>query len=294
MGTRLDLVITGVDDIKADHLAAVITGRLEELEQVLSIYRSDSELSVLNREAAIRPAAVSDHLMSIILKCVEYYKLTNGIFDISRARLTRLWKDGNKIDPRIVKKLADSTGMDKVKIDKERSVVSFESEEVELDSGGFGKGVAIEEIRRILKSEGVNNSLISFGESSVAGIGIHPHGPYWPIAVTNIFDNSKPVKVVELVDSTMSTSGAGFRDGKGSFRSSCNIIHPFTGEPVCDPRTVTVVCDDPFLAEVLSTALLIDNNCLVNDIKTKIEFEAFEVIYNVEKQVRIVELFLRR
>lgn len=294
MGTRLDLVITGVDNLKADHLAAVITGRLDELEQVLSIHRPDSELSVLNIEAAIRPVAVSDHLMNIILKCVEYYKLTNGIFDISRTRLSRLRKEGNSTDQSIIKKLVDSTGMDKVIIDKEKSVVSFESEEIELDSGGFGKGIALEEIRRILKSEGVNNSLISFGESSIAGIGTHPHGPYWPIAVSDIFNINNPVKVVELVDSTMSTSGTGFRDGKGLFRSSGNIIHPFTGEPVGDPRTVTVVCDDPFSAEVLSTALLIDNNCLVDDIQTKIEFEAFEVIYNVDKQVRVVELFLKQ
>lgn len=280
MGTRLDLVLVDIDDKKADTLLSQVTTALDEIVDILSIYKPDSELSLLNSKAALAPVVVSKLLYDILDRCKYFYKITSGIFDISADI---------KISGEVADKCFD--GMNGVVLDPEKLSVEFKKEYLKLDPGGFGKGLALEEIRKILISSGVENALVSFGESSVLGIGTHPYGESWPIGIADIFNPAGHVKVVELVDSGLSTSGSGTLDSKGQFSSYNNIINPLSHMPVKDPCTVSVRCDDMVLAEALSTALLIDRTCLKKSEALASAFEAYGVYYNAEQQFELIELF---
>lgn len=291
MGTRLDLVMIDVDDQKADLIISSISEILDELIKMLSIFDHESELSVVNRGAAKKEIVVSEKLFGVLAYCKELYEITGGVFDISSTRLTNLWKENANPSEKELLWITDRTGMNKVYLDASSMSVRFENPALMLDSGGFGKGIALREIRDLLVKQGVDNALVSFGESSVAGIGTHPHGPHWPVGVSNIFDPASYVKVFEIKDSTLSTSGTGFLNSSGEFESYKNIINPLTGMPVNKPVTVSVMCGDPFLAEILSTALLIENN-LAERLKSHYhDIEAVIVAYDAAKQPRVSELF---
>ena len=213
------------------------------------------------------------------------------MFDISSTRLTSLWKEKNVPSEKDIRWITDRTGMDKVYLDSSSMSVRFENTALMLDSGAFGKGIALREIRDLLLKKDVRNALVSFGESSVAGIGIHPHGPYWPVGLSNIFDPQNYVRVFEIKDSTLSTSGTGFLTAGGGFESSRNIINPKTGMPLLKPATVSVKCEDPFLAEILSTTLLIESEIAGQLKQLYPGVEAVLVNYDVAKQPLVSELF---
>ena len=62
MGTRLDLVMVGPDDKKADRITGMVRSVVEDIENLLSIYKPESELSRLNSEASKREVVVSEDL----------------------------------------------------------------------------------------------------------------------------------------------------------------------------------------------------------------------------------------
>ena len=108
--------------------------------------------------------------------------------------------------------------------------------------------------------------------------------------MSGIFNKAQRLTTIELTDSFMSASGTGFKSGDGMFAPGNNIIDPFTGSPVDQPKTVTVVSDDPVVAEVLSTSLLINRNCI--DKKTLSEncHRVVEVSCDGDRNETIIEI----
>ncbi|MDT8400324.1 MAG: FAD:protein FMN transferase [Bacteroidales bacterium] len=291
MGTRLDAVFIDIEDEKADSLASRLRKELDKLENILSNYKTDSELSVLNRTAYGNDIKVSPFLLKTIALCIHYYELTKGVFDPGKGKLTgssdsRMKRKGGSG----VSSLIESSGMGQVELKKSRKTVRFHGKNVKIDSGGFGKGLAIKKVKEVLISEGINNALVSFGESSVLALGAHPHGKHWPIAVADIYKKQSIARLAMLTNKSISTSGTGFVDDKGMFKASYNVFDPRTGETIDEPRTVSVISDDPLEAEILSTALLIDSDCLPGDFDRKGK-EAFAVIYDFRKNFIVKDIF---
>ena len=289
MGTRLDAVFIDIEEKHADKLGSIIKTRLVDIENILSIYRQDSELSMLNRSAYKREVVVSQNLLNALLICKKYYKITGGVFDagmISPSSSSTDLRDNTKVHFEL---LRERSGMKNVELDEEKKSVRYLTRNVYIDPGGFGKGMAIKEVKDILLAEGVQNALISFGESSVLALGSHPQGDYWPVAVTDIFDNQSVARLAKIRDTSISTSGTGFVDNRGLFKPAGNIFDPRTGEIIKDPRTVSFISADPVEAEILSTSLLIDTDCITEGYELSGK-EAFAVDYDSNRKFVVNEI----
>jgi thiamine biosynthesis lipoprotein len=289
MGTRLDAVFINIDEKQANNLSCRIKNDLNRLENILSIYRPDSELSVLNRTAFKKDTAVSPDLYEAIRLCLFYYELTGGVFDAGRAMLTGSSTRDRKNEDGDNSTLLESSGIGLVEINEENRSIRYHGKNVKIDSGGFGKGLAMRQVKKILISQGIDNALINFGESMILAMGKHPHGEYWPVAVEGIFQKRSVVRVASLVDKSISTSGTGFADASGVFMPSYNIYDPRTGNTINDPATVSFISDDPLEAEILSTSLLIDSSCLPGYFDSSGK-EAFAVIYDDNKKFIVREI----
>ena len=209
MGTRLDAVFINVDPARVNLLAEGIKNDLDRVEATLSIYRKDSELSVLNATAYEKDIVVSPFLFDTIRSCLDYYKLTGGVFDAGRGKLTGFAKRKDTRGKVNTISLLQQSGMKLVEIDEHKRSVRYHGKNVFIDPGGFGKGLGIRSVKAILLSEGIDNALVSFGESTVLAMGTHPHGKHWPIAVADIYNKQAIVRLARLSDNCLSTSGTG-------------------------------------------------------------------------------------
>ncbi len=113
--------------------------------------------------------------------------------------------------------LLDSSGMKQVILDRDKMTIRFRNEVVQVDFGGFGKGYALERIRKLLLSHGILNAFISFGESSVLALGNHPHGVGWKAGVNHQMITGNSLFSFDLQNESLSTSGMG------------QILHPVRG-----------------------------------------------------------------
>jgi len=122
-------------------------------------------------------------------------------------------------------------------------------QEGRYDFGGFAKGYALKVLKEMLVRASVKTAFADFGRSSMLALGHHPCGDSWKVALTNPFDGTQ-VKVVDLVDCAMSTSG-------NSPGYEGHIVNPLNGKACTDRKMSVVVSPDPLDAEVLSTVLMI-------------------------------------
>ncbi len=235
MGTRLDVVMIG-DELGLSEVWKQIVAETERLYRMLNRFDSMSDISRINREAAMHPVELNNELWDILINIKKYHHDTLGYFDIT---------------------LHD---FNKVILDEGHRTVTFAEKDISLDLGGYAKGYALEKMRIILSKVGVTQALINFGNSSVLAVGSHPHGNYWGVGVEDPFYPGRQLKSYELCDQSLSTSG-------NTLQHTEHIINPRLGKYTSERKLVSVVSSNAVEVEVLSTALVVADEKAISSVK---------------------------
>lgn len=217
MGTEAVIIIEGKD--AAAHLMAA-RRKIEELEQKFSIYRTDSEILQINKQAGTGWVKVTADTLEVVRLGQIVSRITDGAFDITRK------------DFRIIK------------LDRLNNKVMVEKKEYNIDLGGIGKGYAVQAAAKTLRERGVKKALINM-RSSIAAIG----GP-WKIGICDPRDKSKIIEEIELYDGdALSTSG--------NYEQGSHITDPKNGRLVKSNGSVTIIARDGGFADALSTGIFV-------------------------------------
>lgn len=297
MNTRFSMVLAGVDRDRAETLAAAAERELRAQEHTMSRFDAAGPLAGLNRRAADQAIAPPAALWEILLLCRDHWRRTSGAFDITLWPLSRLWREhlerGEEPCQEAIAQARSQTGMERLHFDTEACTVRFETPEMSLDLGGFGKGYALDRVAEGLRAQGVEQAFLSFGESSITVLGAHPHGPDWPVGIADMFDPARAVHTFHLKDASLSSSGtAPFNcmAGLKSLNQTASpivgqIINPCSGRPIEGFRTMSVASPTATEAEVLSTALLVtperDRAALLSGFSA---ISAVEIAYHPSEQ----------
>jgi len=231
--------------------------RLNQIDFIFSNYREDSVLTKVNLNASISPVAVPAEFIDLTVQSISYSEITSGAFDITVGKLYGLWKKSSSVNNMPEKAQVESdlkcTGYKNILLDKEKNTVSFNSNCLELDFGAIGKGYAVDEVVRIVKSHGIKKGLINFS-GNIYALDRQTGEEGWEVGVNDPFNKSSVVDYLNIENFGVSTSGDYEKyfliDGK---RYS-HIIDPHTGYPVENLSSVTVLADSATKADALSTA----------------------------------------
>lgn len=250
MGTRLDLVIADVEQKRCEALAKDMKAELDRIEGMLSIYRPDSVVSLINSTAHAGIIELDSEFQNIFREIVDLHRETGGYFDITLKPVSDFFREHTGLDLPLPRNIAEVAGIDKLILVP--GGIRFSGKGVTIDLGGYGKGYAVEKVLPILEYHRIEHALISFGESLVYGWGTHPIGKAWSISVPGI-KGTDPV-VFDLKNSALSTSGNSLNNKK-KFGNSGHIVNPVTLRMASKRGQVCVKSKDPVRAEVFSTAL---------------------------------------
>jgi thiamine biosynthesis lipoprotein len=245
MNTRLDIVLYGVEKSKAAEVFNATFNQVRKLEMTFSRFDQNAETYQINKAAFAKDFIVSPLLMKAIKTSIEAYHLTNGYFNIfageAYSKLKNLQVDFST-------KMTHISPENSIETDDIKHSVRFLNETISLDFGGIGKGLAIDQVGVICQSFGVKDAFISFGDSSVLGMGHHPHGSFWPFAL----QNQKTKEVWPLNNEAVSVSST--IRGTSGYQ---HIINPVTSLPVSRKQSSCVQCKSATNAEIVSTALMV-------------------------------------
>jgi thiamine biosynthesis lipoprotein len=261
LGTQVAITVVASDEAAAEgHIAAAFK-RVAELEQCLSSYRADSEVTRLNAQAARAPVAVSEDLFRIVSAGVQWHRRTRGAFDITVAPLLDLWKQCGKENrlptPDEIARARALLGADRIELNVTARTVRFPVEGMRIDLGGLGKGYIADEAAKVLKARGVRNALAAMG-GDICALGTRGDGRPWRLGIQDPRERDSPgaiLGIMELSDRAVSTAGNYERYVVIQGRHYSHIVDPRTGLTAEDVPSVTVVGPDTLTTDVMDTAL---------------------------------------
>ena len=208
----------------------------ERLEQVLSRFRPDSELSRLNRTASLD---ASPDLLRVVELALAAREETGGLFDptvhdaLVAAGYDRTFSE---VPPDGPATAAGATRCGGSVLVDGRTIRLAPG--TRLDLGGIGKGYAVDRVADRIGCGG--NCLVN------AGGDLRFEGGAWPVGVTDDL-------TVELTRGGIATSGRDRRSWRRGGVQLHHLIDPRTGAPAeTEPLRVTVVADSAVEAEVLA------------------------------------------
>lgn len=262
MATEFSVVLnTGPNSAVETWFASDALDLIQRLEDQMTVYRADSELIRINRQAAEQPVVVESRLFEL-LKFIRQIALeTNRACDPTSQRLVSLWRQCRQ-ETRIpseaeLQAARTGTGIEHVHLDEAAGTIQFDRAGIELNLNCVGKGWAVDRAAELLLENKVTSFVLQGGHSSVIARGEHNGLPGWPIGITNPLFPDQRLGTLLLKDRAMGTSGSGVQFFRVQGRRFGHILDPRTGWPVDHLLSVTVLAPTSALADALSTAFFV-------------------------------------
>ena len=261
MGTIFHVELYAADDAIASKAAEAAFARAEELEQVMSDYREDSELMRLAREGARAPFPASSDLYDVLSKSIRISELSHGAFDVTVGPLVALWREahttGRFPGPSDLAKARTLVNYKFVELDSTRHTVFLKRAGMKLDLGAIGKGYAADQMLAVLQSRGLRRAMVVAGGE--VAIGAPPPGAVgWKVAInTADAGTGKAPCTLVLHDAALSTSGDSEQFVEINGKRYSHVIDPFTGVALEGMGSTTVLARDATTTDALGTALSI-------------------------------------
>lgn len=248
-------------------LQTVVDRRLNEINQQMSIYRPDSEISRLNQVDDSSPVKLAPDLARVLRFALELAEKTGGAFDPTVAPLVNLWgfgPDGRRLVPPSDAEVAAA----KEQVGYRHAVmasldrVQKKTPALQFDLGALAKGFAVDNVSQLLFNLGYTNHLVEIG-GEIRATGLNQKRQKWRIGIQKPNYASLPGEelegVVSLSDRAMATSGdyqIFFEDAEGTVYA--HIIDPRTGYPVGHAlASATVLAYACMPADALATAVYV-------------------------------------
>lgn len=211
-------------------------------EKLLSKNIEESDVYKINT-AGGKPVAVSDDTLELILKGIEFGKLSDGKFDITIGAVSSLWDFKSEApvipDDDDIHDALKTVDYRQVKVDGNK--VSLEKEGAQLDLGGIAKGYIADRISKQLIDAGAENAIINLGGNVVA-VGEKEDGSAWVVGIERPYsDRSEIIGSIEICNETVTTSGIYERSFEYDGKLYHHVLDPYTGYPAAtDFEAVTV------------------------------------------------------
>ncbi len=266
MGTNFSIQIVGSEP--HEHRATLeseVLNKLRMLNERLSTYLPNSELSRINASRSIDWLPVSTTLCKVLQDAQSMSMLTGGAFDVTLGQLVNLWGFGpapSIAEPPSAADIATalkSSGHSNLEIDCTQLAVRKRDGALSIDLSAYAKGYAVDVLEAMLRARGTDNFLVEIG-GELRAHGHNAGGKSWGIAVERPEASGRAVQTVLRIVSPAAVATSGdYRNyfDHGGTRYS-HTIDPETGWPVShNAASVTVIADSAAQADALATALLV-------------------------------------
>lgn len=257
MGTVFEIVAFGTHPSHASDAMDHAFEEVDRQEQAMSLYRTTSELSRLNRTAHGQAQAVSADLYAVIEESLRYSELTEGAFDVTAGLLAERWKAVGRGEqppgPAEEEILRCGVGYRQIEL-LPPDRIRFHASRVAVDLGAIGKGYAVDRAAAVLRSRGIESALINAGGSTLYAIGGAPGQSGWLVHLCDPSGHIDPQ--VLLRQNSVSTSQQ-TTPGVLGMPAYGHIIDVRAGGPLQSATAVSVVAPSATASDALSTALLL-------------------------------------
>lgn len=260
MGTRFDITVVAANKDVGQINIDEATAEIRRIEALISSWNPDSETTLINKNAGMRPVKVSAEIFQLIQRAKQISELTDGAFDITFSPKDGIWKfDGSMkrkpTDQEIEASIA-KVGYQKIMLNEKDQTVFLKHKGMEISFGAIGKGYAADRAKELLISKQVVGGIIN-AAGDLTTWGTKPNGDKWLIGVADPFGKEKILSWLPIVESSVATSGSSEKFVVFDNIKYSHIIDPRTGNPVTDVISVSILAKSAEFCDALATAVFI-------------------------------------
>lgn len=262
MGSELRLTAWTTDRAATAAAFEAVVAEFERLDALMSVWRPGSDVLRVNAAAGDRPVEVGADVREVLRVAWQVSEWTNGKFDVTFGPLADIWKfdaqnqDYSIPDDANVAERRALVDYRQIEIDDRAGTVFLRRKGMRVHLGGIGKGYAVQRSMNILRRAGLRDFLIQAGGDLYAA-GLNGDRP-WRLGINDPRGPAgRSFATLDISDGTFSTSGDYARFFIKDGVRYHHLLDPATGKPARGCRSVTIVADDPQVADGLSTGVFI-------------------------------------
>ncbi|WP_416306171.1 DUF2271 domain-containing protein [Neptunicella sp. SCSIO 80796] len=263
LGTSLDVRIIGVSDDKAEQALDKTLHEIKRLENILSTWQSDSQISQLNHSKQAQ--GLAEELIQVVSLCEQWRESSQHAFSCRMGNLEQLWQQAEQLqqvpDRVAVRYQARDIDRQTLKVDTELQGIDL-GEHIALAPSGLAKGYIIDKasdyLRQLLpEMQGlkldIGGDAYYWGHSAASSS--------WNVAIATPNrlndDNSGQINSmsVQLASKAIASSGHNSRFFEIQRRRFSHILTPKDGWPMDNAPSAVVIANDATTADAVATAL---------------------------------------
>jgi len=273
MGTSYHISYKIPENVDEAMIQTTIDERLQQINDSMSTYQSDSTISKFNQLTKDTPITIDADFDHVLEVSRQVYEQANGAFDPTVMPLIETWGFGSTMT---VERLQSPPSPEEIAVAK--ALVDFESiikdgdsiyktkDGVGLDFSAVAKGYGVDVIADVLREDyKIRNYMVEIG-GEVASSGVNSQQQPWQIAIDAPIKGSTVTErqTIAIIRQPINSDNKMNLATSGNYRNSVTFngkdyshtIDPTTGAPIAGGApSVTVAADSVALADAWATAL---------------------------------------
>ena len=276
LGSPAEITIYHPNQKEAEDILSESHKKLVQLENLFSLYKENSQLSMLNKNGYLENP--HPDMLTLLNLSKKYAEMTNGAFDVTVQPLWNLYNEAfiktNKppLESEIEKTLSL---VDWRSISVSKNLINYEKKGMSSTLNGIAQGYITDKISEHLINSDINNTLVQLGE--YRGIGDHPDGRPWRLLLSNP-EHTDSIGEIEFTNAAVATS-AGLGTPFDLTGKHHHIFDPKNGYNANNYLQVSVTSKTAAEADALATAFLILNRKASEKIARSLNV-GFEILDN--------------
>lgn len=266
MGTTYSVKIVTAHNsrnLSRDFLKRKIDSVLVEVNNQMSTYKPESEISRFNTNNSPEWFNISNDFAFVLAESIRLGELTGGSLDITIGPLVNIWGFGPDQRPRKIptdEEISSSMkliGLDQLEINLNPPSVRKKIGGLKIDLSATAKGFGVDKVVELLKDLGYTNIMVEIG-GEVRSTGLNNKRESWKIGISTPNQSGELNRVVLLNDMAMATSGDYWNYFEENGIRYSHTIDPATGRPITHKLASVTVFDSTCLrADGLATGLFV-------------------------------------
>lgn len=267
MGTQYHIsIVVDKAEIDAQALQAAIDHRLAEINQEMSTYIDDSEISRFNQYQKTDAFPVSKEFLSLVKMAKKAYQISDGAFEPSIYPIVYLWGFAKQINNKPpteneIKQALQSVGLQHLSIQDSPPALSKDIATLSLDLSAIAKGYGVDVIADLLNQKGFKDYLVEIG-GEVYASGHNHQSKAWNIAIEqpdyNILASPQAIQGVKLSNQAIATSGDYRNYYEYQGQRYAHTMNPKTGKPAKNKlASVSVIHHSTAWADAMATTIMV-------------------------------------
>jgi thiamine biosynthesis lipoprotein len=265
MGTLYTVKVSELPkDLSKNQLHTKIEEELERVNNQMSTYRPDSEISRFNKFTGQDWFEVSRETAEVVDEALLTSRISHGAFDITVSPLINLWGFGPKKTEEVMpgeKEIHEAmtrTGYQHQEVRLSPPSLRKSQADLQVNLSAIAKGFGVDQIAELLERLSIHDYLVEIG-GEIRSSGSKKGGSDWTIGIeTPIEDSRRILEAFKLGDRALATSGDYRNYFEKEGKRYSHTIDPKTGRPI-EHRlaSVSVIDETCMKADAMATAMMV-------------------------------------